>query len=490
MATSFIYDALNGINHTLFFYYLCTNLIYLFLLIVAIFSSTHHLRRLASTRLERLKASPLAPPISMLVPAHNEEKTIAVSVRSMLSLDYPEMEVVVVNDGSRDNTLAELVREFRLLRTDLLYVSEVPTAAVRGVYMSQIEPRLIVVDKEPGGSKADAVNAALNAASCPFICVVDADAILERDSLLRIMAPILTDPRRVVAAGGIVRVANGSRIVEGELRSVRLPSRPIEVLQVVEYLRAFLIGREGWAHFNMLMIISGAFGVFRRDLVRQAGGYRHDAIGEDFDMVARLHRLLLDRKEDYHISFVPDPVCWTQVPGDVKSLGSQRSRWQKGLMDVLWRNRGMLFNPRYGRVGLIALPYLWIFEMLAPVIEIVGYSSIILAALLGVLNGDFFLQFLIFGYAFATMISIGSVLQEEISYRRYNDWRDVVRLILYCFLEHFPYRQLQMIWRLKGMWQFLRGDTSWGKMERAGFETQAEAGVKKDPAAQSGLASR
>jgi len=346
---------------------------------------------------------------------------------------------------------------------------------VRRVYMSQDDPRLLVLDKESGGSKSDAVNAGLNAASSPYICVVDADALLEKDALLRIMAPILTDPRRVMAAGGIVRVANGSRVEKGVLREVRLPRRSIEVLQVIEYLRTFLVGREGWAEFNLLLIISGAFGIFRKDLVKQVGGYRASAIGEDLDLVTRMHRHLREQKEPYHVSFIPDPVCWTEVPSDMKSLRRQRARWQKGLCDVLWSNRKLLLNPRYGRIGWVALPYQWIFEMAAPVIEIVGYSTMILAAVTGTLSREFFLQFLLFGYAFATMISIGAVLQEEITYRRYNEWRDVARLILYCFLEHFPYRQLQMVWRLWGMWQFLRGDAGWGRLRRVGFRAQPAA---------------
>jgi cellulose synthase/poly-beta-1,6-N-acetylglucosamine synthase-like glycosyltransferase len=464
-------ELLNVSNHVLFFYYLISNFTYLFLLLVAIFAANRHRHRLGSIRMERLKNSPLAPPISLLVPAHNEERSIAESVRSMLRLDYPALEVVVVNDGSTDATLEELKREFRLIETDLVYVPEVPCKPVRAVYMSQEDPRLLVVDKEAGGSKADATNAALNAASSPYICVIDADAILEADALLRIMAPILTDSRRVVAAGGIVRVVNGSYIENGELTEVRLPKSYIEVLQVIEYLRSFLVGREGWAEFNLLLIISGAFGIFRKDLLKQIGGYRPDAIGEDLDLVTRLHRQLREQGGDYHIAFVPDPVCWTEVPSDLVSLGRQRARWQKGLMDVLWGNRRMLLNPRYGRIGLVAMPYHWIFEMLAPVIEVVGYSTMIAAALLGVLSREFFFNFLIFGYAFATMISIGAVLQEEITYRRYNDWRDAVRLILFCFLEHFPYRQLQMWWRLKGMWQYFRGDLGWGPMRRVGFSS-------------------
>ncbi|MGH9815779.1 MAG: glycosyltransferase, partial [Candidatus Acidiferrales bacterium] len=188
------------------------------------------------------------------------------------------------------------------------------------------------------------------------------------------------------------------------------------------------------------------------------------------DLVVRMHRYLLERKEEYHISFIPDPVCWTEVPSDLRSLGRQRSRWHKALIDVLWRNRNMLFNPRYGRIGMIALPYHWFFEMLAPWIELIGYSTIALAAILGVLSQEFFIQFLLFGYAFATLISIGSVLQEELTYRRYGDWRDVARLLAYCFLEHFPYRQIHMWWRLKGTIQYLRGDVRWEPLRRVGFE--------------------
>jgi cellulose synthase/poly-beta-1,6-N-acetylglucosamine synthase-like glycosyltransferase len=220
----------------------------------------------------------------------------------------------------------------------------------------------------------------------------------------------------------------------------------------------------------MLMIISGAFGVFRTDLVRAVGGYRSRAIGEDFDLVARLHRHLLERNADYNIQFVPDPVCWTEVPSDLRSLGRQRARWQKGLLDALWPNRDMLFRPRYGRIGCLALPYLWLFELLAPIIELGGMVTIALAAWLGVLSWEFFLQFLLFGYAFATVISIGSVLQEELTYKRYNDWQDVVRLVSYSFLEHFPYRQLNMIWRLQGLWQYLRGDMVWRPMKRQGLQ--------------------
>ena len=458
-------------NHTLFWYYLASNISYLIMLMIALKTSAAHQHRLESHRLAWIKDTPMAPPIAIIAPAHNEESSIRVAVRNLLELDYPELEVIVVNDGSTDRTLDELRAEFRLRPVRAVYIPEAKSAPVRGLYRSDVDTRLLVVDKEPGGSKADAVNAGLNAATAPYVCVVDADSVLERDALLRIMVPILADPKRVVAVGGIIRVLNGSEIQGGTLKRVRLPRKSIEVIQVIEYLRAFLIGREAWAQGNMLTIISGAFGVFRTDLVRAVGGYRSRAIGEDFDLVARLHRHLLEKGADYHIRFVPDPMCWTEVPSDLKSLGRQRARWQKGLLDVLWPNLDMLLRPRYGRIGWFAFPYLWLFELFAPVVEVVGIATIILAACVGVLSREFFLQFLIFGYAFATVISIGSVLQEEITYKRYNDWQDVVRLVSYCFLEHFPYRQLHMIWRLQGLWQYLRGDFIWKPVKRKGLSS-------------------
>src|SRR5438477_7080194 len=462
---------LENSNHTFFWYYLASNLAYLLMMITALKTSAMHQRRLEGHRLNWFKEMPMTPPITLIVPAHNEEASIRVNIRNLLKLDYPELEIIVVNDGSRDRTLEELCEEFRLRRLRAVYVAETKSAPVRGLYRSDVHSNLMVIDKVAAGSKADAVNAGLNAATSPYVCIVDSESVLDRDALLRIMVPILEDPKRVVAVGGIIRVLNGSEIQGGTLRRVRLPRKSIEVIQVIEYLRAFLIGREAWAQGNMLTIISGAFGLFRTDLVRAVGGYRASSIGEDFDLVARLHRHLIEKGTDYQIRFVPDPMCWTEVPSDLKSLGRQRQRWQKGLLDVLWPNRDMLFRPRFGKIGCFALPYLWIFELFAPVFELAGIATIILAASLGVLSREFFLQFLIFGYAFATVISIGSVLQEEITYKRYNDWQDVARLVSYCFLEHFPYRQMHMVWRLHGLWQYFRGDHEWKPLKRKGIQS-------------------
>ncbi|HEV2116376.1 MAG TPA: glycosyltransferase family 2 protein, partial [Terriglobales bacterium] len=289
----------------LFLYYLASNVIYVFLLAAATHKSMSHQQRLSSIRLENLSQSSFTPPISLVVPAHNEAGSIVESVGALLQLEYPNLEIIVVNDGSKDDTLERLTQAYELVPAHMLYVPEIVTARVKRLYKSLRQSRLLVVDKESAGNKADAVNAGLNACGSPFVCVVDADSLLERDSLLRIVSGIFSDPGSAVAAGGIVRVLNGCSVVEGRLQEIRLPRRPIEILQVIEYLRAFLVGREAWAYFNMLPIISGAFGIFRRDLVLRIGGFRTRAIGEDIDLVVRLHRFLREQGMEYRISFVP-----------------------------------------------------------------------------------------------------------------------------------------------------------------------------------------
>ncbi len=467
-------ELLQIFSYTLFVYYGSTNLIYFLLLIVSIRETLIHQKRIKTLLYDRLNESPLVPPISILVPARNEEKSIVDSVQSFLKLDYPELEVIVVNDGSTDNTLGELRKRFNLLRTDILYVAEIPTQPVRGLYMSTNDRRLLVIDKVSCGRKADALNAALNASSSPYICAVDADAILERDALLRIMAPALSDPNHVIASGGIVRIANGSSVKNGVVQRVKLPKRVIEILQIIEYLRAFLVGRQGWANLNMLTIISGAFGIFRRDICRQIGGFRVSAIGEDMDLIIRMHRLMRSRKKPYKIAFVSDPVCWTEAPSTYSALAKQRTRWQNGLSDVLFQNKDMIFNRQYGRIGLLAIPYQWLFEYIAPVIEIMGWASMIFAGIIGVLDPSFFVKFLLFGYLFGTFLSIGALLMEEMTYHRYNDPKDLIKLIIVSFLEMIPYRPLNSFWRIRGMWNYFRGRNEWQMIDRTGFNSKTK----------------
>ncbi|MBI1955162.1 MAG: glycosyltransferase family 2 protein [Acidobacteria bacterium] len=444
------------------------------LILAALWSSARYRRTLKNRAFQQFRRSALTPPVSILVPTYNEELSAAETVRSLLRLDYPELEVVVINDGSRDDTLGVLRREFSLVPTRLAGRPEIPCSPIRELYVSSEEPRLLVIDKKNGG-KSDALNAGLNFARSPYFCTVDADVVLESDALLRVMAPVLDSRALVIASGGIVRVANGCQIERGKVRQVSLPRKGVEVLQVVEYLRGFLFGREAWSALQALLIISGAFGVFSRRVALEIGGYRRDTVGEDMDLVVRMHCHLREAGQPYRILFVPDPVCWTEVPSDFRTLVRQRARWQKGLLDVLWRHRRMLFNPRYGRPGLLGFPYQVMVELLGPVIELVGLASILASTFVGLLSQGAMLYLLLFGYLAGTIISVAAVLLEELTYRRYASFLDLLRLLAYTFLDFFPYRQFLILCRIWGMVDYFRRPHSWGAQQRKGFAPQTVA---------------
>jgi cellulose synthase/poly-beta-1,6-N-acetylglucosamine synthase-like glycosyltransferase len=456
-------------NDAVLWYYAVAVSFYVLLIASALWSSAAHRRRLLGQSLRAFLDSPLTPPVSILVPAYNEELSLAESVRSLLRLRYPEFEVVVINDGSKDGTLEALKTAFGLVPTRIVVRPAAPHQPIRATYVSPSEPRLLVIDKVNGG-KSDALNAGLNVARSPYFCAIDADAVLEPDALVRVMAPLLNERDMVVAAGGIVRVINGSTVRQGEVLRVGLPASPVETLQVIEYLRGFLFGREGWSALNTLLIISGAFGVFSRRLALELGGYRRDTVGEDMDLVVRMHRHLRERRQAYRIVFVPDPVCWTEVPGDLRTLARQRRRWQKGLLDVLWRHRRMFGNPRYGLPGMVGLPYQLVVELVGPVMELLGIVSMAAAAWLGILDRATLLAYLAFSYLAGTAISVAAILLEELTYRRYQRISELVRLLGYAFLDFFPYRQFLMAARLLGMWDYLFGSRhTWGAQKRAGF---------------------
>lgn len=452
-------------------YWIYSGVHYLVLIVASFVSNIRHQRRLRTVSIERIYSSPLSPPITLLVPAHNEERTIAQSVRSLLTLTYPDLQVIVINDGSTDQTLEVLCESFNLIQTHHATPQPLKTRPVRGAYTAVDEPRLLALDKEAGGGKSDPLNAGLNATRTPYFCVIDADVILEADALLRVVLPIVLDPDRVVAVGGIVRVANGCGITNGRVTSIALPARTIEAIQVVEYLRGFLLGREGWSALDGLLIISGAFGCFSRQVITEMGGYRTAAIGEDMDLVVRLHRRLRrEAPRPYRLLFIPDPVCWTEVPSDWRSLANQRKRWQKGLAQVIWANRSMVLNPRYGFLGMVALPYQIIVELFGPVVEMMGWLAMLASALLGILTMPVFIYFFVFAYLVGTTISMASVVMEELTYRRYQKISELMRLWWLCALEFFPYRQFLVFWRVVAMVELAFGRTGWGTLRRKGFQ--------------------
>ena len=449
-------------------YFAALNLTYIAFTGLAWRSIMVHLRGRRFSGEGEALASPLTPPVSVLLPAYNEEAGIVESIHSLLALRYPQHEVIVVNDGSSDATVERLTEAFDLVPVDKALRDAVESKPVRGTYVSRREPQLWLIDKENGG-KSDALNAGLSAARYPYVCAVDADAILEEDALLRVAKPIIDDPELVVAAGGIVRIANGCTVDRGQVLDVRLPTSRLATFQVVEYFRAFLVGRVGWSRMKSLLIISGAFGLFRRDKVEAVGGWRTDTVGEDAELVVRLHRHGLERGDDYHIEFVPDPVCWTEAPESLRMLSRQRRRWQRGLAETLWRHRAMFGRPRYGPVGVVALPYFLLFELVGPLFELASFVLMPAAYALGMLDTGIFVAFAVVAVLLGVLLSVAALALEEFSFRRHGRRRDVFRMLAYAVLENFGYRQLVDWWRLRGMWDVVRRREGWGEMKRKGF---------------------
>ena len=406
----------------------------------------------------------LEPGISIIVPAYNEAPTIAAAVRSMLQLDYPDVEIIVVNDGSKDDTLEVLKREFGLQLFPEAYRVSLPVQPVRGLYRTPLHPQLRGVDKANGG-RSDAVNAGINASQRGLICLVDADSLLLRDSLRRLVRPFMQDPR-VIACGGTVRISNSCRIARGFLEQVEVPRNWLARIQVVEYLRGFLYGRLGWTLLNALPLISGAFGLFKRQAVVEAGGLSIGTIGEDMELVLRLHRLHRDRGRDYRVVFVPDAVCWTEAPESLRVLRSQRTRWQRGLMESLWANR-RLFGR--GAIGNLAMPFMLIFEGLGPVVELLGYVVMTLLVATGHLAWPSFLVFLLMALGMGMMLSASALLLEEIAFRTYPRLSHLRQLLAAIVVENLGYRQLNTWWRIVGLWQWAaRRRQTWGTMTRLG----------------------
>ena len=420
----------------------------------------------------RVLSSEVAPTISVLAPAYNEVATIAESVRSLLTLHYPNLEVIVIDDGSSDATLEILEREFQLVAIHAAPLRRrLDAAPVTGVFRSQRTPSLVVVAKENGG-KADALNVGLDVATGELVCAIDADTIVEGDALQRMVRPFLVDPD-AIAAGGTLRVVNGSQVRGGRVVHAHAPRQPLPALQAVEYLRAFLCGRLGWNRLGGNLIISGAFGLFRRQHVIAADGYLHETVGEDMELVVRMRRQARERGEPGNVPFVPDPVAWTEVPNSMRVLARQRDRWHRGLADVLVRHRRMLLNLRYGAIGLVAMPYFVFVELLAPVIETIGLIAVIAGLAFGVVNVQFALLFLLVAYGFGLVLTALTLALDEWTYRGYGSTRARLGLLAVACVEGLGYRQATALWRVRGLWRYLRGRSDWGTMTRTGFADPA-----------------
>jgi len=413
--------------------------------------------------------SPLTLPVSILAPAYNEGPVIVPAIVALMASQFVNFEVIVVNDGSRDDTLEALHKGFSLLPAGRVPRANLVTKPVRGVYISPDEPRLVVIDKENGG-KADALNVGLRYARYPLVCAIDADTLLDPGALSRLVWEFQSSPD-TVATGGIVRIINGSTIRDGRVAEVKTSRSLVANVQILEYLRAFLGARVGWSRAGMLIIISGAFGLFRRQAVIDAGGWDTRTVGEDAELVLRLHRTRREQGRECRITFFPDPICWTEAPGDLKTLIRQRDRWQRGLTEMIGRHRAMAANPRYGRIGLVALPYFVIFELFGPVIELLGYGALISSILFGFASLDLIILMMALSISCGFVLSFVAILMEERAFRRYPGWSCLSRLVIAAIVENLGYRQLMTVVRARAWWT-IKKSNGWGEMTRTGF-TQA-----------------
>jgi cellulose synthase/poly-beta-1,6-N-acetylglucosamine synthase-like glycosyltransferase len=423
-------------------------------------------------------------PVSILVPAYDEEVSIVGSVRSLLGLQFPEFEVIVVSDGSTDHTMDRLVDAFALVEQPWAIRQDLPTAAIRRTFRSLTHPNLVVIDKENGG-KADALNAGLNHARYPLFAAVDADSMLDAEAILR-ATRLFVEDETLVAVGGTIRPLNAAVVRDGRVTDLVMPKGWLERFQILEYARAFFTGRSGWSHFKSLLIISGAFGLFRRTAVLEAGGFLVGTVSEDMELVVRLHKHFLRAGKPYNIRFTPDPICWTEVPADLGTLRRQRNRWHRGLCETLWKHKDMLFNPRYGRLGMVAVPYFWFFEALSPVVELSGYLIVVVGMLTGFISPRFAVLFVLLAVLYGMLLSQLAAGVEVFLSNRYPRMRDRLVIFTAAFLEFLGYRQFLVVERTLATVQVQWKRGQWGRMRRKGVEAAPPEGAApldaRDPA--------
>lgn len=456
-------------------YFGILNVIYLVFTAIAFFDLLSYDRRSRRRKYSDVISGTTFKPISIIIPAFNEEKTVVSNVNSTLEVGYPEFEVIVVNDGSTDATLERLRESFSLFPVTDATRAQLPTKSVRGIYRSLDFPHLIVVDKENGG-KSDALNAGLNVSNYPLFCSIDADSLLNSDALARVARPFAED-ERIVAAGGIVRVLNGAVVENDRVVGSRTPNGVILLAQTIEYVRGFLTGRTALARLEALMIISGAFALFQKARVIEAGGYSTRTVCEDMELVVRLQRLAHETNKPMRAIFVPDPVCWTQVPSDLRSLLRQRDRWQRGLLECVARNWKMMLNPRYGKVGMIGMPFYGLFEAIGPLVETAGYVLVPLLWFFGVLDTGFLLLFFLLAILYNITLSLLALLVDDLLFQRYDRVRDLFKMIFGAFVEFLGFRQILTARRAWAIVTVMFRPQRWGTITRRAIATEPKAGI-------------
>ena len=453
--------------------------IFLAYMLLALFSAITlriYLRKNSYVDYNSIILAPLTPSISVVAPAFNESKSIVENVRALLSLYYNNFEVIVVNDGSTDDSLEKVIMAYDLEKVNYFFDYRIPCQRIRGVYKSKNRSfhNLTLIDKVNGG-KADALNAGINVSRNQLICSIDVDSIMEPDALLKMVKPFLEESdKKVIGTGGVVRIANSCDIQGGQIKKVHLPKKFLARVQVLEYTRAFLMGRMAWARLDGLLLISGALGMFDRETVINCGGYSIHTVGEDMELVVRMRSYMSEKGEKYEVTYIPDPLCWTEVPSTLKVLGRQRNRWTRGTVETLFTHKNIFFRPKYKIFGMLGYPYWFFFEWLAPIVEFFALLFFIIYAIFSTPNWPFVILLFTFVYTFAVSLSIWAILFEEMTFHKYERKRDVLKLIGTAFLEPFLYHPLTVMWAIKGNWDYIRGKKGWGKMDREGFRDSSD----------------
>ena len=448
--------------------------VYLVLTAISAIALRDYLRKNSYVDYTSILLAPLTPSISVIAPAYNEEKSIVENIRALLSLYYNNYEVIVINDGSSDNTLKEMVNSYDLERVNYYFDYQIPCERIKGVYKSKNGAfrKLTVIDKVNGG-KSDALNAGINISKKELVCCIDVDSIMEPDALLKMVKPFMEETEnKVVGAGGVIRIANSCVVEDGQIQEIRLPESFLPRMQVLEYTRSFLLARMAWSRLNGLLLISGALGLFDKDTVIKAGGYSTKTVGEDMELVVRLRRYMVEQGLPYKVVYIPDPLVWTEVPETMTVLGRQRNRWTRGTLEVLLTHRKICFNPKYKTFGLFGYPYWLLFEWLAPILEFFGYCFFIFLLITRQINWPFFLLLFVFVYTFAVMLSTWAILFEEKTFHKYKTRGEVLRLLGTALLEPIFFHPLTVWWSIRGNIDYIRGVRNWGKQERQGFKKE------------------
>ena len=466
-----LHQFIEYLNAAIFFYGISISSAYVILAVLSARALHVYMRKNKFVDHNVTLISPYAPSVSLIAPAYNEEKTIVENIRSLMSIHYNNFEIIIVNDGSKDETMQTIIKAYDLVKVDFFVHQKIACKKIKGVYKStnKAYKKLVVVDKENGG-KSDALNAGVNISQYNLITCIDVDCIIEQDAILKMVKPFMEEKERVIATGGVIRIANSCDIEDGRLLIARVPQNMIPRFQVVEYLRAFLMGRMAWSKMNGLLLISGALGFFDKEVVVACGGYDHNTVGEDMELVVRMRRYMTDNKKKYKVVYIPDPLCWTEAPADYKVLARQRSRWMRGTMETLWTHRKLFFNPKYGLLGVLSYPFWFFFEWLAPIVEFLGLIYFLFLIAIGYSNWHFFLILFMAVYFFAITISTLALVFEEFSYRQYAKHADILKLVLVALVEPIIYHPRSTWWGLKGNLEKLKGNKGWGEMTRSGFQ--------------------